>query len=429
MNLFFDLGGIKRTPLKKKGYPKMPRRTTPLTDTQIKKAKPKEKAYKLFDGGGLFLWVSTSGSKIWRLKYKSPVRGKETIIVCGSYPEISLKQAREWREKMRSLIKQGIDPVIKQNEEKERKEKENQQKAETFSVVAEEFFQHKTNISENHRKRQRRRLELDILPYVGSKPIVEIERKEIIECIKRIEARGAIETAHRVFSLCNEIFGYAAANEKIPFNILRDIDKSNVFKTPKEKNYPTITNPLEIKYLLQAIDDYRGDPITRYALKFAPYVAMRPGNIRLAEWEEFDLDKKQWIIPAEKMKMKEKHIVPLSKQVLAIIEELRPLTGDSPYLFHSPIYKKRPMSDNTLNTALKRLGYKGRMVAHGFRAMFSTIAHEHISEHGFHSDVIERQLAHGERNAVKAAYNHAEYLNERRELMQWWADWLDGVRK
>ena len=406
----------------------MATRIPPLTDMQVKRAKPKEKAYKLFDGGGLFLWVSSTGAKSWRLKYRSPETGKEKTITLGLYPDFSLGQAREWRQAMRSLIKRGIDPALQRKEQERQAEEERRRLGMTFDAVAEEFFDHKTRISEGHKARQRRRLEMYVSPWVGAKPIDTIERKDIVECIKRIEERGTLETAHRVFGLCVEIFSYAAAHELIPYNILRDIDKANLFKKPDERNYPTITDPEEIGHLLRDIWAYNANLITRMALRLAIYTASRPGNIRLAEWSEIDLEAKEWIIPAEKMKMKRKHIVPLSRQALAVIEEIRPLTGNSPYLFPSPAYRSRPMSNTTLNMALKRMGYKDRIVAHGFRAMFSTIAHERLKEHGYHPIVIEKALAHEERNAVKAAYNHAEYLEERRGLLQWWADWLDERR-
>ncbi len=406
----------------------MARVTIPLTATEVKSAKPKEKAYKLFDGQGLFLFVDKTGGKLWRLKYKSPVTDKEKTYSMGRFPDISLLQAREKRQELRSMITQGIDPMLEKQEEKVKLVAKEVKKSDTFKKVAEEFFKHKTDLSEGHLKRQKARLSNDIYPFIGDTPITEITRLNIIESVKRIEARGTIETAHRVLSLCNSVFRYATAHEKIPYNILADIDRKNILKPAPDKNYPTITDPEEIKHLLNALDGYKGEAITRYALQLLPFVAARPGNIRSAEWSEIDFENYQWVISGEKMKTGGKHIIPLSLQAMKIIKELQMLTGDSEYLFPSPLDKKRPMSDNTLNAALKRLGYKGQMNPHSFRAMFSTVLHEKITEHNFHSGIIERQLAHKEKNKVKAAYDHSEYLPQRKELMQWWANWLDGVR-
>ncbi len=407
----------------------MARVTIPLTATEVKSAKPKEKAYKLFDGQGLFLFVDKTGGKLWRLKYKSPVTDKEKTYSMGRYPDISLLQAREKRQELRSMITQGIDPMLEKQEEKVKLVAKEVKKSDTFKKVAEEFFKHKTDLSEGHLKRQKARLSNDIYPFIGDTPITEITRLNIIEAVKRIEARGTIETAHRVLSLCNSVFRYATAHEKIPYNILADIDRKNILKPAPDKNYPTITDPEEIKHLLNALDGYKGEAITRYALQLLPFVAARPGNIRSAEWSEIDFENYQWVISGEKMKTGGKHIIPLSLQAMKIIKELQMLTGDGEYLFPSPLDKKRPMSDNTLNAALKRLGYKGQMNPHSFRAMFSTVLHEKITEHNFHSGIIERQLAHKEKNKVKAAYDHSEYLPQRKELMQWWADYLDEVRR
>ena len=415
----------------------MPRKTIPLSDTQIKKAKPKEKGYKLFDGDGLFLWISTTGGKLWRLKYTSPVSSKEKTYSIGKYPDITLATARVERERLRQLIKSGIDPSAQKQETKKVLIEIKIKKTETFEKIARDFLKHKTKISDYYREMQLRRLDRHVFPALQNTPISEITRTDIIDLVKIIEANGTLEMASRVFSLCNEIFRYASANEKIPYNILQDIDKKSVFVEKEEKHFPVILDEKEIKVLLQALDNYEGDTSTQYALRLLPYLAARPGNIRLAEWKEIDFENSQWIIPGEKMKIRVKykgtdklqpHIIPFSKQSMMMIKELYEYTGDSQYLFPSVLSRKRAMSDNTLSTAMIRLGYQGKMNPHSFRAMFSTISHSKIEEHGFHSDIIERQLAHKESNKVKAAYNHAEYLPQRKELMQWWADWLDRVK-
>jgi len=416
----------------------MAKKIIPLTDRQIKGAKPKDKAYKLFDGQGLFLLVNKTGGKLWRLKYKSPLNGKERTYSIGSYPDITLVVARAKRQELREKIANGIDPMEEKKENKVKKAQEEIKKSDTFQKVSEEYFNFiQSSLSQSHLNRQKARLKNDIYPYIGNTPISEVNRTDIINAVKKIEERGAIETAHRVYALCNSVFKYAVANEKLPHNIMADIDKKHILQTPTKQNYPTITEPKEIKYLLEAIESYKGEAITRYALQLLPYVVSRPGNFRAMKWEDIDFKNSQWIIPGNEMKVKIKkkdtneyqpHIVPLSKQAMKIIKELQPLTSDSTYVFHSSLSKHRPMSDNTLNTALKRLGYKGQMNPHSFRAMFSTIAHEHIDKHSFHSGVIERQLAHKETNKVKSAYDHSEYLPQRKKLMQWWADWLDEVK-
>lgn len=296
----------------------MARVTIPLTATEVKSAKPKEKAYKLFDGQGLFLFVDKTGGKLWRLKYKSPVTDKEKTYSMGRFPDISLLQAREKRQELRSMITQGIDPMLEKQEEKVKLVAKEVKKSDTFKKVAEEFFKHKTDLSEGHLKRQKARLSNDIYPFIGDTPITEITRLNIIESVKRIEARGTIETAHRVLSLCNSVFRYATAHEKIPYNILADIDRKNILKPAPDKNYPTITDPEEIKHLLNALDGYKGEAITRYALQLLPFVAARPGNIRSAEWSEIDFENYQWVISGEKMKTGGKHIIPLSLQAMKI---------------------------------------------------------------------------------------------------------------
>ena len=416
----------------------MAKKIVPLTDTKVKRAKPREKGYKLFDGHGLFLWIDKKGGKLWRFKYKSPATGKERTYSMGRYPDISLVSARKRRQELREKIAEGIDPMEEKQSIKIKQKKEEVKRADTFEKIAEDYLGLiAANLSEGHLKRQRGRLEKDIYPYIGSTPISEVSRLDIIAAIQKIEQRGAIETAHRVFYLCSNVFKYAVTNEKIPYNILADIDKKHILQSSPEKHYPVLTNPKDIKALLAAIDGYRGEIVTRFALKLLPYLAARPGNVRMAKWENIDFKKSQWAIPGEEMKVRVKrqgideyqpHIVPLSTQAMAIIDELRLFTGDGIYLFPSPLSKSRPMSDNTLSAAFRRMGYKGQMNPHSFRSLFSTVAHENINIHGFHSDIIERQLAHKERNSVKAAYDHSEYLPQRKELMQWWADFLDGVK-
>ena len=403
------LGAVHPIPPKTKGEI-MARRIVPLTDAKCKKAKPKERPYKLFDGGGLYLYVLPSGAKSWRLKYRDPLSGKEKTLTFGLYPDVSLREARAKREEAKARIDSGERPGGERRTEK------------TFSEVAEEYFS-ALDLSESHERRQRRRMEVYLLPHIGRRPISKITRAEVIDLLDPID-REKVETIRRVFGLAAAVFRYAAARDYIPHPILSGIDRSFLPKK-RERHYPTITDPERIGHLLRAIDTYP-DEITRRALLFGILTASRPGNVRMAKWEQIGGD--TWTIPAEEMKTSRPHVVPLSAQAARLLDEARYWAGESVYCFPSPIYRDRPMSDNTLNLALKRLGFSGQIVSHGFRAMFSTVAHERTAEHGCGTLVIEAQLAHKERNEVKAAYNRALYLDERRRLMQWWADWLDALR-
>lgn len=412
----------------------MPKKVVPLTDTEIKKAKIQEKTYRMTDGAGLYLLVETNGSKGWRLDYIRPGGGRNTISL-GTYPSISLSEAREKRDELKKQIKEGIDPSKERRGEKQlqRKEKEEEQaeaerKQNTFEKVARTFLEStEDHLVPRYHNLKLARMENHFFPYIGSLPIDEVTRKMIIECVDRLKAADKAETARRSLNAISQIYRYAVTHELVPHNIIADIDKRFVIGKREEKHFPTITDPVEIGKLARMIEEYPGDTSTKYALKLAMLTAQRPYNIRFAEWDEFDLEKKVWEISAEKMKMKRSHVIPIVPQLEALLKELEPFTKHrSKYLFPALTTNLKPISDNTMNQALRRLGYtKEEIVSHGFRAMFSTIANENIPEHGFHSDVIERHLAHTEKNKVKGAYNRAEYLNERRGLIEWWADYLE----
>jgi len=390
-----------------------------LTDTQIKSIKFEDKAIKLSDGKGLYLLVNKTG-KYFRYNYR--YAGKQKTLALGVYPETSLKKARERLDEARKLLADGIDP----SEAKKNFKLGLLDSAEnSFEKVAKDWHIRQTpKWTPGHCAAVWRKLEKDVLPWLGNKPINTITPKEMLLVLRRIEARGKHETAHKTKRICSQIFTYAIIEGKVERNPCSDLQGA---LTPVvNNNYPTITNPKEVGTLLQLIDEYKGSHIVRYALKLAPLVFVRPGELRQAEWSEIDFEKKLWKIPGEKMKMKTPHLVPLSTQAIAILKEIYPLTSKSRYVFHSERTFDRPMSDNTLNAALRKIGYsKDEMVAHGFRAMASTLLHENK----WNTEYIERQLAHSERNKVKAAYNHAEYLEERTKMMQWWADYLDGLKK
>ncbi|WP_373033428.1 tyrosine-type recombinase/integrase [Sulfurovum sp.] len=406
----------------------MAKETTPLTDKEIKAARAKEKEYKLFDGGGLYLSIMPTGGKLWRLKYRFD--GKEKRIALGAYPTISLAAARKLREDNKTKIALGTDPAEERNTAKAARLAEESEAINTLNGVAAEYLNKiKGDLSAGYYKKLTSYFENNVQKVIGEKPISSVTRSDLQIVIDKIEEREAIEVAKKTINLLERIFKYAVTTDKAPHNIVADLDKKYAIKRRTVRHHPTITDRKGIKGLLAAIDGYQGDYVTKCALQIAPYVALRPGELRAAEWSEIDFENALWKIPAKKMKMRKPHIVPLVPYVIEVLKELHKYTGHSKYVFTNAVYKDRFMSENTLNYALRRMGFtKDEIVSHGFRSMFSTIAHEHMGEHGHSSDVIERQLAHSERNTIKAAYNHAEHLQARKELMQWWSDYLDGVK-
>lgn len=388
-----------------------------LSDTKIRNAKAGEKQKKLSDGGGLFLLISTNGTKAWRLAYRYD--GKQKLLSLGIYPAVSLKDARDKRDEFKTMLAKGIDPSAHRKAAKFAR-------GDTFEALAREWHKRFSSTwSKSHSDRILRRLEKDIFPWIGKRPITEIAPPELLSVLRRIEARGALETTHRAMQNCGQVFRYAIATGRGERDVAADL--RGAIPPSKANHHPSIRDPQGVADLLRAIDQYEGSIITRCALQLAPLVFVRPGELRHAEWTEINLERQEWRIPAKKMKMREQHIVPLSRQACAILEELQPLTGgeDGKYVFPSVRSNARAMSENTVNAALRRMGYeKDEMTGHGFRSIASTLLHEQ----GWPSPIIERQLAHGERNKVKAAYNFAEYLPERREMMQAWADHLDQLK-
>ncbi|MDB5969058.1 MAG: integrase [Hydrocarboniphaga sp.] len=389
----------------------------PLTATAIRNVKPAAKAQRLFDGGGLYLEVAPNGGKWWRLKYR--FGGKEKRISFGVFPDVSLSDAREKRDEARKLLGKGIDPGESRKALKAAVEKA----SDSFEVIAREWFaKHKPNWVESHSSKVEARLERDLFPWLGMRPIASITAPDVLATLRRIEFRGALDTAHRAKQDCGAVFRYAVATgraERDPTGDLR-----GALPPAKGGHFATITDPKAIGELLRATGTYSGGFVTGCALRLAPLVFVRPGELRNAEWSEVDSEKAEWRIPGEKMKMRVPHIVPLSEQALAVLADLRPLTGEGRYLFPSVRTGSRPMSENTVLAALRRLGYSTeQMTGHGFRAMASTL----LNEQGWNKDAIERQLAHSERNRVRASYNYAEHLPERRRMMQAWADHLDAL--
>jgi integrase len=387
-----------------------------LSDTKVRAAKPSEKAYKHYDGRGLFLFVTPTGGRLWRLKYR--MRGREKLISLGAYPDVGLKRAREKRDEARKLIADGIDPSAVRQERRTAL-------LETFEGVAQEWLELQTkSLAPETISILGARLKSALYPYLGSKPVADITAQELLGALRRIEARGRHETAHRVRALAGRVLRYAVATGRAQHDVAADLKEA--LAPVKSKNFASVTDPKRVGELMRAIHGYSGQPVTALALKLAPLVFVRPGELRAAEWSEFDLENAEWRIPGARMKMGEPHIVPLACQALAILRELQPLARGGRYLFPSLRTRDRPMSDNTVNAALRRLGYASEeQTGHGFRSMASTL----LNEQGFPPDVIELRLAHTERNKVRAAYNKAQRLPERRKMMQAWANYLDALRE
>jgi integrase len=398
----------------------MPKRIVPLSDIQVRNSKPNEKEYKLYDGGGLFLLVTPSGGKLWNLKYR--FEEKEKRLSFGAYPEISLSDARQRRDDARKLVANGVDPGAVKKAHKAAGE---QQAENSFEVIAREWHgKFLSGKSDSYRDKILANFERDVFPWVGKRPIVEIKAPELLMMLRRIEARGSLETAHRTRSACSQVLRYAVATGRAERDCAADL--RGALPPYKKGHHAAITEPKEVTELLRAIDEFQGSFVVKCALRIAPFVFVRPGELRKAEWSEIDLDAAEWNIPAEKMKMKQPHLVPLSRQALEVLRELQPLTGHSKYVFPCHRTPLRPMSENAVLAALRRLGYeKDEMTGHGFRAMARTILDEVLQ---VRPDYIEHQLAHAVKDPNGRAYNRTAHLTERRKMMQLWADYLDGLK-
>jgi integrase len=385
-----------------------------LSEARVRSAKPRERAYKLFDERGLFLLVTPTGGRLWRLRYR--IGNLEKLISLGSYPDVPLKRAREKRDEARRLIADEIDPSA------ERKARRAAMLV-TFQGVAQEWLDLQSkSLAPETISILGARMNSGLHPYLGTRPMTSITAQELLSALRRIEARGRHETAHRVRALAGRVFRYAVATGRAQHDVAADL--KDALAPVKSKNFASVTDPIRVGELMRAIEGYSGHPVTALALKLAPLVFVRPGELRQAEWSEFDLEGAEWRIPAARMKMRELHVVPLAHQSITLLEELQPFARGGRYVFPSLRSRDRPMSNNTINGALRRLGYSTEeQTGHGFRTMASTL----LNEQGFPPDVIELQLAHAERNKVRAAYNKAQRLPERRKMMQAWADYLDGL--
>ena len=387
-----------------------------LTEATIRSAKPSEKPYKLYDDNGLYLLVHPRGSKYWRLKYM--LDGREKVLALGVYPDIGLAAARNNRNRAREELANGVDLAAQRRAKREGR-------SDTFQSIAREWLARQRFTPKTLKKAEWTFNDL-IFRYIGKWPIRTIKPTDVLEVVRRLEKRGKIETAHRTKQRIGQVCRFAIATGRADRDPTQDLRGA---LTPlKVTNRAAITEPKRVGELLKAIDGYQGFVETEIALKMAPLLFVRPGELRNALWEEIDLesDNPEWRIPAAKMKMRRMHIVPLSRQAVALLRELQGHEIDSLYVFPSYMDRRRPISENTLGAALRRMGFSNtEMTTHGFRAMASTL----LNERGYHPDLIELQLAHAERNEVRAAYNRAVRLSERREMMQDWADYLDTLRQ
>ena len=400
----------------------MPKRIAPLSDAQIKNAKPQENDYKLMDGFGLFLLITPTNGKLWRFDYRFD--NKRKMLALGAYPSVTLAEARQRREDAKKLLANGIDPGAMK---KTLKSTGKELAANTFEVIARQWhlkFSAAGKWSPTHAADIMHRLEKDIFPPLGSRPISEIKPKELLTVLERIASRGALDSAHRLRHHCGMIFRYAIVHEYAERDIAADL--RGALPPVKGGHHAAATTPKDLAPILRSIDDFNGSFIVKSALQLLPLVFCRPGELRAAEWSEINFDDCIWEIPAERMKMKQPHIVPLSRQAITILKELQPLTGYGRYLFPCHRSPLRCMSNNALNAGLRRLGFtKEEATAHGFRASARTILDEVLK---VRPDFIEHQLSHSVRDALGTAYNRTSHLDERKKMMQTWADYLDNLK-
>ncbi|MBW0449272.1 tyrosine-type recombinase/integrase [Paraburkholderia phenoliruptrix] len=400
----------------------------PLTDTAIRNANPAEKPVRLFDGGGLYIEIAPSGGKWWRLKYR--LDGKEKRISLGTYPDVGLKAARERRDEARKLLAEKVDPSLARKAEAATRV---DRAANSFEVVAREWhLKFSPQNSESHSARNLRRLEVHVFPYVGDRPIAELEPPDILAALRRIEQKGNLETAHRVRVLVGQVMRYAIATGRATRDITADL--RGAIPPSRAKHHAAVTDPKELGALLRAVYGYSGTPVVACALKLGPLVFQRPGELRHAEWTEFDLDNGLWTIPAGRMKRRKDakengpdHLVPLSRQAVNVLRDLHRLTGQGRYVFPGARSSKRPMSNMALGAAFRRMGIDSETaVPHGWRATARTLAVENL---GIREEILEMQLSHNVRDSLGRAYNRTQWMDQRRELMQAWSDYLDKLRQ
>ncbi|MEG5760502.1 integrase domain-containing protein [Enterobacter hormaechei] len=396
----------------------MARLTRPLTNNEILKAKPREKDFTLHDGDGLFLLIKTTGKKLWRFRYQRPVSGSRTNLSLGSYPALTLAAARQIRDQHLTTLAQGMDPQQQQEQASEQRQIELDS---IFSTVAANWFKMKSkSVTEDYAKDIWRSLDKDVFPAIGAIPVQEIKARTIVEALEPIKARGALETVRRLVQRINEIMIYAVNTGLIDSNPASGVGMA--FEKPKKQNMPTL-RPEELPKLMRSLVMSNLSVSTRCLIEWQLLTLVRPSEASGTRWAEIDLNAKLWTIPAERMKAKREHIVPLSTQALEILEVMRPISAHREYIFPSRNDPQQPMNSQTANAALKRIGYGGKLVAHGLRSIASTT----MNEAGFNADIIESSLAHTDKNEVRRAYNRANYLKQRSDLLAWWGDEIQNA--
>lgn len=387
-----------------------------LTARQVDTSKPKDKPYKLSDGGGLYLLVNPNGSRYWRLKYR--IAGKEKLLALGVYPDVTLAEARQKRADAKKVLAAGGDPVQEKQEEKQAKE---QAVANSFERLAMEWHSHKsTSWSEGYAEHLLMYLKKDIFPFIGQKAITDISQVEMLNVLRKMEQRGVLDKLKKTRQACRQIFTYAIITGRAEHNPVSDL--AGALKSPKQQHYPHLLVD-QIPDFLRALSEYSGSIITRNATRLLMLTGLRTIELRASEWVDIDFDKGVWNIPAERMKMRRPHLVPLSSQVRELLEEIHQLTGRGKYVFPGRNDAGKPMSEASINQVIKRIGYDGKATGHGFRHTMSTILHEQ----GYNTAWIETQLAHVDKNSIRGTYNHAQYLDGRREMLQWYADYMAAL--
>ncbi|MEB7898764.1 tyrosine-type recombinase/integrase [Raoultella ornithinolytica] len=387
-----------------------------LTARQVDTSRPKDKPYKLSDGGGLYLLVNSNGSRYWRLKYR--IAGKEKLLALGVYPDITLAEARQKRADAKKILVAGGDPGQEKQEEKQAKE---QAVANSFERLAMEWHTHKsTSWSEGYAEHLLMYLKKDIFPFIGQKAITDISQVEMLNVLRKMEQRGVLDKLKKTRQACRQIFTYAIITGRAEHNPVSDL--AGALKSPKQQHYPHLLVD-QIPDFLRALSEYSGSTITRNATRLLMLTGLRTIELRASEWVDIDFDKGVWNIPAERMKMRRPHLVPLSIQVRELLEEIHQLTGRGKYVFPGRNDAGKPMSEASINQVIKRIGYDGKATGHGFRHTMSTILHEQ----GYNTAWIETQLAHVDKNSIRGTYNHAQYLDGRREMLQWYADYLQAL--
>ena len=387
-----------------------------LTARQVDTSRPKDKPYKLSDGGGLYLLVNPNGSRYWRLKYR--IAGKEKLLALGVYPDITLAEARQKRADAKKVLAAGGDPGQEKQEEKQAKE---QAVANSFERLAMEWHAHKsTSWSEGYAEHLLMYLKKDIFPFIGQKAITDISQVEMLNVLRKMEQRGVLDKLKKTRQACRQIFTYAIITGRAEHNPVSDL--AGALKSPKQQHYPHLLVD-QIPDFLRALSEYSGSTITRNATRLLMLTGLRTIELRASEWVDIDFDKGVWNIPSERMKMRRPHLVPLSSQVRELLEEIHQLTGRGQYVFPGRNDAGKPMSEASINQVIKRIGYDGKATGHGFRHTMSTILHEQ----GYNTAWIETQLAHVDKNSIRGTYNHAQYLDGRREMLQWYADYMQAL--